>query len=80
MKVRDYVSDMIIGQKWAVEVCFFVTSPNEYESDEVEDYMTFHYQEGQPYKCDWFDNEVLYFRVIANEIVLCVNQQARLPV
>lgn len=61
MKVRDYVNDMVVGQKWSVEV--------NYHDKEVD---TFEYTIPHT-SCKWLDNEVRYFRAFGDGITLCID-------
>lgn len=67
MTVRDYVDDMLLGQKWAVHVDFY-DKQNEWVSMD-----TFHFSIPHT-KCIWLDSEVKYFRIIKDEIVLCISK------
>jgi len=86
MTVADYYNDMILGQKWAVEVetTLVHCGADYYETDgegnavmkstePFEDVCveTFHFSVPCG-RCSYFKNEVRYFRVIDNEIYLCV--------
>lgn len=88
MKVVDYYNDMILGQKWAIEVettCIHLGS-DFYETDgygnafmkstePCEDLTvkTLHYSVPSG-KCNYFNSEVCYFRVINDEIYLSVRE------
>lgn len=69
MKVRDYVNDMVLNQKWCVEVNFYDTH-NEWVSVDTFEFSIPHT------KCNWLDNEVKYFRVCNDTITLCVNSDS----
>lgn len=66
MKVRDYVNDMVQGQKWAVEVNFY-DKDNEWVSVDTFEFSIPHT------KCVWLDCEVRYFRAIGDRITLCID-------
>lgn len=66
MKVRDYVNDMILGQKWYVEVNFY-DKHNEWVSVDTFEYSIPHT------KCKWLDNDVKYFRTCRDAILLVVD-------
>lgn len=86
MKVVDYYNDMVLHQKWAIEVettCihlgsdYFVTDGNgnaimkSTEPSETVCVETLHFSVPSG-RCPYWNYDVKYFRVIDNEIVLCV--------
>lgn len=89
MKVRDYVNDMILYQKFAVEVevtsvhcgaSYYQTDGNGNavlcETDPCENYVmtdTFYYSIPHV-KCPYLEYEVRYFRIVDDCIILCINE------
>lgn len=65
MKVRDYVYDMVTGQKWCV-VLDQLTWPSECEHDyfEISHYSIPHS------RCKYLNYDVRYFKIIDNELYL----------
>lgn len=74
MKVKDYYNDMVLNQKWAIEV-EEVLVHNSLDSDKnfVESQTnTIHYSVPFKGKCEYLSSEVCYFRIVHDEIVLCI--------
>lgn len=73
MKVRDYVHDMTIGTKWAVQVETTLTHDTEEQFEEV-GVETYHYSVPVLRRCPYYDDTVEYCSLIDNEIVLFVRR------
>lgn len=69
MIVADYERDMILGQKWAIEV--HTDSPIESECR----VQTFHYNIPWKGKNPYLRCEVDFFRIVHDEIILVVHTQ-----
>lgn len=73
MTVKDYYRDMVLHQKWGIEIDHY------YESEEIleEDFETIHYSVPCEKRCPYWDFEVRFFRVVDDEIILCIADEIR---
>lgn len=73
MKVKDYYSDMVLNQKWAVEVktvCCHNSVDEPFDDVAV---STYHYSVPFVGRCNYLDYDVQYFRIVNDTIYLYVN-------
>lgn len=73
MTVSDYYKDMVLHQKWAIEVKTVLSHTCIDEPFDETAYETFHYSVPFVGKCRYLDYEVQFFRVVNDTIYLCVN-------
>lgn len=74
MKVKDYYSDMVLNQKWAIEVTTVLCHTCLDESFDEVSVSTYHYSVPFIGRCRYLDSEVRYFRVVDDTIYLCVQE------
>lgn len=74
MKVKDYYSDMVLNQKWAVEVKTVLCHTCLDEPFDETTLNTYHFSVPFVGKCRYLDFDVQYFRVVNDEIYLRVNE------
>lgn len=89
MKVKDYYSDMVLNQKWAIEVetTLIHCGSDYYETDgygnpvfkstescENVSVSTYHYSVPFVGRCRYLDSDVRYFRVVDDTIYLCIKE------
>lgn len=71
MTVRELERELLLGQKWAVDVSFY--GAMEDGTVGIVGNQTFHYNTSKPVRCPYFDCEIGYIRSVGNEIVAAID-------